>query len=113
VVTMLGEGQYDYFKNQLLDIHQLSDYEKFDMLFKMEPMGGRKPSQLLHAMLLYYPPGMERQLSFHYFQPGDPRALAARADRLSSVHSSKAGTFGVANVQGGDLIRQHCCGLRQ
>jgi hypothetical protein len=35
----------------LLDIYQLSDYEKFDMLTKMEPMGGRKTSQLLHAML--------------------------------------------------------------
>jgi hypothetical protein len=45
------ECQYEFFKNQLLNINQLSDYEKFDMLVKMEPMGGRKPSQLLHAML--------------------------------------------------------------
>jgi hypothetical protein len=32
--------QYEYFKAQLLDIHQLSDYEEFDMLTMMEPMGG-------------------------------------------------------------------------
>jgi hypothetical protein len=37
------------------------------MLVKMEPMGGRKPSQLLHAMLEFCPLGMERHLSFHYF----------------------------------------------
>jgi hypothetical protein len=60
-------GQYEFFKNELLNIHQLSDYEKFDMLVKMEPMGGRKPSQLLHAMLEFCPLGMERHFSFHYF----------------------------------------------
>jgi hypothetical protein len=31
--------------------------QKFDLLMKMEPMGGRKPSQQLHAML-----GMEAYL---------------------------------------------------
>jgi hypothetical protein len=108
VETLPDVGQYEYFKTQLLDIHQLSEYEKFDMLVKMEPMGGQKPSQLLHAMLEFCPLGMERLLSFHYFfmqrlpqalrtqlgedQPGDPRALAVRNDRLWSVHSTKAGT---------------------
>jgi hypothetical protein len=109
-------SQYEFFKNELLNIHQLSDYEKFDALVKMEPMGGRKPSQLLHAMLEFCPLGMEWHLSFHYFfmqrlpqtlrtqlgevQPGDPRALAVRADRLWSVHSTKAaGTVAVADGQ--------------
>jgi hypothetical protein len=85
------------------------------MLVKMEPMGGRKPSQLLHAMLEFCPLGMERHLSFHDFlmqrlpqalrtqlgevQPGDPRALAVRADRLWSVHPTKAGTVAVADGQ--------------
>jgi hypothetical protein len=115
VEALPAAGQYEFFKNELLNIHQLSDYEKFDALVKMEPMGGRKPSQLLHAMLEFCPLGMERHLSFHYFfmqrlpqtlrtqlgevQPGDPRALAVRADRLS-VHSTKAaGTVAVADGQ--------------
>jgi hypothetical protein len=67
VDTLPTENQYQYFKAQLLNIHQLSDYEKFDMLSKMEPMGGRKPSQLLHAMLEYCPVGKKKHLSFHYF----------------------------------------------
>ncbi len=67
VDTMPEADQYNHFKAQLLETHQLSDYEKFDMLAKMEPMGGRKPSQLLHAMLEFCPAGMERHLSFHYF----------------------------------------------
>jgi hypothetical protein len=89
VEALPAAGQYEFFKNELLIIHQLSDYEKFDALVKMEPMGGRKPSQLLHAMLEFCTLGMERHLSFHYFfmqrlpqtlrtqlgevQPGDPR----------------------------------------
>jgi hypothetical protein len=59
-------GLYEHFKNQLLEVHQLSDYEKFDVLMKMEPIGGRKPSQLLHAMLEFCPVGIEKHLSFHY-----------------------------------------------
>jgi hypothetical protein len=66
VDTMPAAGLYEHFKNQFLEVHQLSDYEKFDVLIKMEPMGGRKPSQLLHAMLEFCPVGMEKHLSFHY-----------------------------------------------
>ncbi len=39
VDTLPMENQYEYFKMKLLDIHQLSDYEKFNMLSKMKPMG--------------------------------------------------------------------------
>jgi hypothetical protein len=67
VDTLPMENQYEYFKTQVLDIQQLSDYEKFDMVKKMELMGGRKPSQLLHAMMEFFPVGMEKHLSFHYF----------------------------------------------
>lgn len=116
VEALPDNNQYELFKAQLLETHQLSDYEKFDMLVKMEPMGGRKPSQLLHSMLEFCPVGMEKHLSFHYFymqrlpqalrtqlgevQPGDPRALAARADLLWSVHAaSSGGTVAVAADQ--------------
>ena len=61
------DNPYTYFKHQLLNTHQLSDYEKFDRLVKMEPMGGRKPSQLFHDMLEVCPLGMETSLPFHYF----------------------------------------------
>jgi hypothetical protein len=61
--TLPQTNPYEYFKTQLLDIHQLSDYEKFDMLTKIELMGGRKPSQLLHAMLEFCPVGMQKHIS--------------------------------------------------
>jgi hypothetical protein len=107
IIEEAPEGdQYQFFKEQLLRSHQLSDYEKFDRLVKMEPMGGRKPSQLLHDMLEFCPKGMEKTLPFHYFftqrlplalrtqlaevKPGDPRELAARADILWTAHSSSS-----------------------
>jgi hypothetical protein len=65
--TLPQTNPYEYFKTQLLDIHQLSYYEKFDMLTKIEPMGGRKPSQLLHAMLEFCLVEIEKHLYFHYF----------------------------------------------
>jgi hypothetical protein len=47
---------YTYLKVRILETHQLSDYEKWDMLVKMEPMGSHKPSQLLATMMEYCPP---------------------------------------------------------
>jgi hypothetical protein len=32
VDTLHAENQYEHFKTQLLDIHQLSDYKKFNLL---------------------------------------------------------------------------------
>jgi hypothetical protein len=99
---------YTFLKSRILETHQLSDYEKFDMLVKIEPMGGRKPSQLLAAMMEFCPVGMEKTLPFHYYstqrlplalrtqlgevEHGDPRALAARADKLWTMHVPTAST---------------------
>ncbi len=99
---------YTFLKSRILETHQLSDYEKFDMLVKMEPMGGRKPSELFAAMMEFCPVGMEKTLPFHYYftqrlppalrtqlgevEHGDPRALAARADKLWTMHVPTAST---------------------
>ncbi len=44
----------------------LSDQEKLDVLFKMEPLGGRKLSQLLASMLAYCLSAMEQISMFQY-----------------------------------------------
>lgn len=93
---------YEHLKERMLETHVLSNFEKLELLFKTEPMGGRKPSQLLAAMLQYCPPGEEKGLFFHFMflqrlpvalramlgdvEHGDPRALAAKADRLLSLN---------------------------
>jgi hypothetical protein len=120
---------YTFLKARILETHQLSDYKKFNIFVKMEPLGNRKPSQLLAAMMEFCLAGMEKTLPFHYYftqrlpaalrtqlgevEHGDPRALAARADRLWTMHSPSGSTVAaidptepaVAAVRG--LSRDH------
>ncbi len=55
---------YDMLKTRLLETHTLSDHEKMDVLFKSEPLGGQKQSQMLVSMLAYCPCGMEKTIMF-------------------------------------------------
>jgi hypothetical protein len=103
-----GDTPYTTLKGRLLETHTLSQFEQLELLFQVEPLGGRKPSQLLTAMLQYCPAGEEKGVFFHFlflrllpatlrgllgaFEPGDPRALAARADQLWAVQSAQRGT---------------------
>jgi hypothetical protein len=97
-----SETPYTILKGRLLETHVLSDFEKLEVLFKLEPLGGRKPSQLLNQMIQYCPDGKEKDVFFHFLflqrlplslramlgevEPGDPRALAARADKLLALN---------------------------
>jgi hypothetical protein len=100
--AMRDDEPYDTLKERLLETHELSNFEKLDVLFKVERLGGRKPSQLLQEMLQVCPEGEETGLFFHYMflqrlpphlkamlgevEEGDPRALAARADKLLAMN---------------------------
>ena len=53
---------YTILKARLLDAHQLTDYQKVDSLLKMEPLGARRPSELLAAMLEACPHGQETNI---------------------------------------------------
>jgi hypothetical protein len=104
---------YDTLKSRLLESHTLSDHEKLEILYKSEPLGGRKPSQMLASMLAYCPAGMEQTIMFQFLflqrlpvtlrtllgeqEPGDIRSLAARADRLWATHRPQSHDL-VANV---------------
>jgi hypothetical protein len=93
-------------KQSLLDSHQLTDYQKIAALHKMEPLGGRKPSELLASMLELCPRGHETSIFFtHLFLERLPaelritlgeddhqnvRALAKKADTLWSLHGMRA-----------------------
>jgi hypothetical protein len=96
---------YSALKQSLLDSHQLSDYQRIAALHKMEPLGGRKPSELLASMLELCPRGHETSIFFtHLFLERLPaelritlgeddhqnvRALAKKADALWSLHGMK------------------------
>jgi hypothetical protein len=57
---------YDTLKSRLLETHTLSDQEKLDVLYKSQPLYGRKPSQMLASMLAYCHAGMEQTIMFQY-----------------------------------------------
>jgi uncharacterized membrane protein YgcG len=96
---------YTALKQSLLDSHQLSDYQRIAALHKMEPLGGRKPSELLASMMELCPRGHESSIFFtHLFLERLPaelritlgeddhqnvRALAKKADALWSLHGMR------------------------
>ena len=110
VVDVIDRPPLDYpymvLKHRLLEAHEISDYQKLEQLFKMGPMGGRRPSELLTAMLEFCPKGEETNRFFtHLFlqrlpaelrillgedDHWDPRPLAFKADQLWAVNGARA-----------------------
>jgi hypothetical protein len=96
------EDSYDQMKAALLSHHELSDYQRVDILSRMEPLGRRKPSDLLAAMLELCPQNQHTSPFFFYFflqrlpreirvllseeSPADIRKVAVKADRLMVLH---------------------------
>jgi hypothetical protein len=65
LVANIVEGEpsdtpYDDIKKWLVASHQLSDFQKAERLFQMPALGGRKPSELMAAMLETCPRGEEK-----------------------------------------------------
>ena len=97
---------YTTLKQRLLSAHQLTEYQKIAQLLKMGPLGGRRPSELLAAMLELCPRGEEKNVFFtHLFlerlpaelrimlgedDRQDPRSLADKADQLWAMHGGKS-----------------------
>jgi hypothetical protein len=59
-----ADQPYSALKQRLLASHELSEFQRIELLFKMEPLGSRKPSELLSHMLEICPRGEERN---HFF----------------------------------------------
>jgi hypothetical protein len=97
---------YVQLKSALIASHVLSNYQRVEMLAKMEPLGGRRPSEMLTAMLELCPRGKESSTFFFFFflqrlpreirvlladeNPADLRAVADKADKLVVLHSSQS-----------------------
>ena len=97
---------YSMLKQALLASHVLTDFQKVEQLIAMEPLGSRKPTQLLAAMLELCPreehgsklfaalflqrlPSELRVLLTHEDQ-SDLRQLAARADQFQAYQRRQA-----------------------
>ncbi len=58
--TPPSETAFNDIKQRLVASHQLSDFQKAEKLFLMQPLGGRKPSEMMAAMLEFCPRGEEK-----------------------------------------------------
>jgi hypothetical protein len=99
---------YTTLKQRLLDSHELTDFQRMELLHCMEPLGARKPSELLSQMLEACPRGQENNMFFLFlflqrlskelrvlFAEDDlknPRDLAAKADKHWALLSHQHGT---------------------
>ncbi len=104
---------YTFLGARLLETHSLSDYEKWDMLQKMEQMGGHKPSKLLANMMEFCPTAVPLPF-YSEAAPGfadaawrggaweSEGALAARADKLWAAHAPSSSA--VASVSSTEAV---------
>ena len=59
-----GDTSYTDLKAALLSAHQLTSFQKAERLFSSEPLGDRRPSELLSELLEWVHPGDERSRLF-------------------------------------------------
>jgi hypothetical protein len=113
VESELSETPYNDIKQRLVASHQLSDFQKAERLFQMPALGGRKPTEVMAAMLETCPRGEEKTNLFACIflqrlpreirvllakaDHKDPKTLATQADELWALHNNNGG--GVAAVQ--------------
>ena len=98
VVSPHPAAPYSKLKEALLASHQLTDFQRVELLHAMEPLGSRKPSELLADMLEMCPVDQQSNIFFAVLflqrlprdirvlltheDHTDLRGLAAHADRL-------------------------------
>ena len=72
VESLPTETPYDDIKTRLVASHQLSDFQKAEKLFLMPPLGSRKPSEMMAAMLETCPRGEEKTKPVRLHLPTAP-----------------------------------------
>ncbi len=73
------QAPYSALNDKLLSSHELTNFERIEKLFQMEPLGGRKPTELLSEMLELCTRGQE--YVFPVFVPAAASSGAARPSR--------------------------------
>jgi hypothetical protein len=110
------EEPYTQLKQRLLDSHEMTDFQRMEMLHRVEPLGARRPSELLSHMLELCPRGQEDNMFFLFlflqrlpkelrvlFAEDDlkkPRDLATKADKHWAMLNHQHGV--VAAVEAAD-----------
>jgi hypothetical protein len=95
-----GENAYQKIKNTLLSTHTLTPFQMVDRIVNMEPLGSRKPTELLAAMARFRPKEDHHFFAYYFLQRllseirvllahdccKDLQAVAEKADALMALH---------------------------
>jgi hypothetical protein len=106
VETPPQDTPYTTIKQRLLGAHQMTDYQRAEKLYLSPPIGDRKPSEMMAAMLEMCPRGEEKTNLFACLflqrlpreirvllsrvDHKDPKLLAEEADALWTLHGQPA-----------------------
>jgi hypothetical protein len=103
VESLPQQLMYKALKEWLLHSHQLTDFQKVELLVEMPALGDRKPTQLLAAMVEACPRGQEGSvfLSALFLRklPADVRILLAHMDHTRLKELATAADQLVAAVE--------------
>jgi hypothetical protein len=74
------EDSFRLIREALVATHTMSEYQMVDHIVNMEPLNGRKPSELLAAMSKYRPADDSHFFAYHFLQrlPREVRVLLSR-----------------------------------
>jgi hypothetical protein len=123
VSHLIGDGDevednaYATLNAALISSHVLSNYQRVEMLSRVEPLGGRRPSELLTTMLELCPKGEETSSFFCYFflqrLPREIQVLLAEEDPSNMrAIADKAGGSAQPLRTRHCSRRRRCCGHR-
>jgi hypothetical protein len=93
-----ADRPYSTLKQRLLASHELLEFQRIELLFKMEPLGSRKPSELLSHMLEICPKGRGKEPLLHFSLP-----TAATQGALQPPQRLRAGP-GQVGRRGGSQV---------
>jgi hypothetical protein len=110
----VADDAYTQLKRALVSSHIMSDYKKVELLSRVEPLGGWRPSELLATMLELCPRGHEASPFFAYLflqrlpreirvlladdDTANMRAIAEKADRYLALHTLQAHESSLAAI---------------
>ena len=108
---------YNRLRTALIATHALSPYQMVDMLVNSEPLGSRKPTELLAAMNKLRPANDAAFFAYHFLQRlprevrillahddyTDMRALAEKADQLAAMHTPQHQVVAAATEEEEDV----------
>jgi len=120
---------YEELRHHLTAHHELNNFEKVEKITTSEPLGARKPSEMLATMMQFCPRGEEKSVFLAYFflqrlpteirlllaedDHTDLRTLATRADKLMAHHNvGSTSVLAAVKQQGSNKNRRGGCGGR-